>query len=170
MRRPLARWGLLVLVALPLLSACNRQPPVCPDVLVVGDARQVTKYRAGPGRDITDVSFEAVIGAGGLECSVRRDEIVVDLRVEIGLQRGPAAPPGAGEVEYFVAIADSGRQILARQRFTTRVEFQANVNRSGVFEELRQRIPIKAGQTGDDFTIFVGLQLSEEEIERNRRR
>jgi len=163
------RAGALALLALPVLAACNRTPPVCPDVLVVGDARQVTKYRAGQGRDITDVAYEAVIGAGGLECSVRSSEIVVDLRVELGAQRGPAAT-GPGEFEYFVAIADSNRNILARQRFTARIEFPPNQSRSGVFEELRQRIPIKAGQRGDEFTIFVGFQLSEEEIERNRRR
>lgn len=159
-----------ILAALAILSACNRAPPICPDVLVVGDARQVTKYRAGAGRDITDVAYEAVIGAGGLECAVRRNEIVVDLRIEIGAQRGPAAPAAAGEFEYFVAIADSTRNILVRQRFTARVDFPPGLSRSGVFEELRQRIPIKAGQRGDEFTIFVGFQLSEEEIERNRRR
>jgi len=171
MRLSHLRWGALLLVALPLLlSACNRPPPICPGILVVGDARQVTKYREGPGRDITDVAFEGVIGAGGLECAVQRSEIVVDLRVEIGAQRGPAAGGRAGEFEYFVAIADADRNILARERFTTRVEFPPNVSRTGIFEELRQRIPIQAGQTGDDFTIYVGFQLSEEEIERNRRR
>jgi hypothetical protein len=174
MGRSVPRFGILALIlalaALPLLSACNSAPPICPSVLVVGDARQVTKYRSGPGRDITDVAYEAVIGAGGLECTVRRNEIVVDLRVEIGAQRGPAAPGAAGDFGYFVAIADADRNILARQEFTARVEFPPSISRSGVFEELRQRIPIKAGERGDDFTVFVGFTLTEEEIERNRRR
>jgi len=71
-------------------------------------------------------------------------------------------------VSYFIAIADRNENILARETFESEVEFEGNRNRIAYVEELKQKIPLKAGKLGDDFKIFIGFQLNDEQLKYNR--
>lgn len=166
----LARGMAFLLV--PALAACgaNRPPPPCPVAATVADAATLTTYRPGEGRDLTDVTFEAAIAGAVTGCVFKEDKLQVDLRVEILAQRGPADRDRVGEFQYFVAIATSERTILAKEFFTVRVDFPDNRRRAGVFEEIGEVIFLKPGQTGSDYSIFVGFQLSPEQLEENRQR
>jgi len=158
-----------------VLAACGifdeeGRPPPCPIAAVVGDARTLALYAPGPGRDLTDVRFEAAIGATVVACEFDENELTAELRVEIIAQRGPADRDRRGNFEYFVAIADRDRNILAKERFTMAIEFPGNRTRVGVFEELEQTIYLKPGESGDDYDIYVGFQLSEDQLRENRAR
>ncbi|MDP6804266.1 MAG: hypothetical protein QF902_02900 [Rhodospirillales bacterium] len=41
----------------------DEAPPPCPRIAVVPDASTITKFRAGPGRDIIDILYEGNIAA-----------------------------------------------------------------------------------------------------------
>ena len=71
-------------------------------------------------------------------------------------------------MSYFVAIADADENILAREVFETSVLFEGNRNRIALGEELTQKIPLKGGELGDAFNIFVGFQLSDQDLKYNR--
>ncbi|MHA1113095.1 MAG: hypothetical protein ACTSRY_01120 [Alphaproteobacteria bacterium] len=144
--------------------------PLCPVAAVVGDARTVAQYAPGQGRDLTDVTFEAAIGAAVLACEFDKNELTVELRVEVIAQRGPADRSRRGDFEYFVAIADGQHNILAKERFTLSVAFPGNRTRVGVFEKLEQVIYLKQGEAGDSYDIYVGFQLDEGQLRENRAR
>lgn len=174
MRRPAA--GAALLMAALALGACGgsgRQDagaPPCPRVAVLADASRLVIYRDGPGRDLTDVIFEADLGRITGECiySRRKDNVKVDMKLLVTARRGPADRSRTGTFDYFVAIVDTQGQVLARREFRSQVVFQPEQTQIASQEELEQSIPLKRDQPGSDFDVFVGFKLTPEQVERNR--
>ena len=171
--RAKAGWAAL---ALFILAACQQGAtapvPPCPDIVIVQDASELTQFLSGPGRDLTDVTLEARISdfRGFCETDVEDDRtgtVDVELQLLLVATRGPAATTRDATFRYFVAIADKKENILAREEFESSVSFEGNRNRIGFSEELAQNIPLKAGQLGDAFSIFVGFVLSDEDLKYN---
>jgi hypothetical protein len=159
---------LLLVAALTPLAACNRTPPACPRASIIGEGSTVTKFRDGTGRDLTDIVAQGEIVDVAVECDYDRRGVEVALQVAIAAQRGPADRSRVAEFDYFVAVADAQRTILAKEVFRLRFEFPATQARIGTIEEIEPRIPLKSRAEGVDYQIIVGFQLTPEEIEWNR--
>ncbi len=155
-------------------------PPPCPHVAVFSDANTITRFHQGTGRDIIDVNFEGEITDiyGSCEHDIDDDTLggtlTVEISLNIDLARGPANKDRRAAFDYFVAVADASKNILNKKIFGVDVEFPGNFTRLGWTDYPDQPvlldIPLKAGKTGKDFNIFVGFQLTREELEYNRRR
>lgn len=166
------------LIALLVLVACQRGPekqaPACPVIAIVQDAAELTLFAPGTGRDLTDVTLEAKVAEFGGFCDTDIDEDegtgVVDIDLEVLFQatRGPASTSRIVNISYFVAIADRDENVLARKSFDTELEFEGNRNRIAYVEELNQKIPLTVGKFGDDFKVFIGFQLNDEQLKYNR--
>lgn len=168
--------GLTVAAA---LGACAQQDeesgPLCPNIIIVKDTSEYTAFKPGPGRDLTDVVMEARLDrfSGFCETDLDRDrsgEVTLDLRLIFQATRGPASTSRAARFPFFVAIADREGNILAKEIFESEFEFEGNRTRIGVFEDLTPEIPLAPGQTGEDFDIFVGFQLTGEQLDYTRSR
>ncbi len=168
-RRSPRRWA-LALVLPVLLAACagDAPPPPCPQALRVPDAAQLVRFQ-GPGRDLTDVHFEAALTRVRLTCDY--DDGVMEglLEVTFEAMRGPADRKRRAPFSYFVAIATADKTVVAREVFELSVPFEGNRTRVMVSEELTPRIPLKAGQSALDYRIYVGFALTPEELRYNRR-
>lgn len=160
---------LLALGGLALLAGCASEPETrpCPRAVVLNDAARQVKF-AGQGRDLTDVLFEASISAGPLTCEYDENVLDVDLQVEVVASRGPANSDRLANVTYFVAVARTDRTVLARESFGVAIPFPGNRTRVSGLEQIGQVITLPAGQDGGDYLIYVGLELSREELEYNR--
>jgi hypothetical protein len=171
-----ARSPIFLVLTVIMLPACDGGPrvaPPCPNIIVVQDTAEVTKFRHGPGRDLTDVVIDAKLERFSGFCETGYDddvaeEVTVELKLFFTVTRGPANTDRRGRVDYFIAIADADERILAKQVFSTTVTFEGNRNRVVTFEELEQEIPLSVGQLGDDFSVFVGFQLNADELVYNR--
>lgn len=159
------------------LAACSAEEtataPACPTVIIVKDTADLTTFRPGPGRDLTDVVIDARLARfdGSCETDLENDrsgQVNVDLQLIFELIRGPANKTREGEFSYYVAIAARDGTILAKKVFNTGFEFEGNRNRIGGIEELTQEIPLRPGQLGEDFDIFVGFQLNPDQLDYNR--
>lgn len=155
------------------LAACSSKPPnlpPCPRVAILGDAQKGIQYREGPGRDLTDVTFETELIDYNGQCEYEKDQAAVIVRfvLLIGATRGPAATQPVAQVPYFVAIVDRQQNVLARERFVARVPFQEGRRRVVTGDEIEQRIPL-AGRRTSEIEILVGLELDREQLEKNRR-
>ncbi|WP_341703360.1 hypothetical protein [Ferrovibrio sp.] len=163
----------IVLLAGLGLAACSskRVPlPACPRVGILGDAQKATQYRPGPGRDLTDVTFQTELLDYNGDCRYEEKVTVVVVRfmLQVAAARGPAAAADEAQVPYFVAIVDKERNILSRERFVARVPFREGRRRVVIGEELEQTIPL-AGRRTSDIEILVGLELDHDQLEKNRR-
>ncbi len=141
----------------------------CPTAAAVGDASIQSKFRPGTGRDLTDVQYQVRLANVGSEC--RYDSKGVDVRMRVGfaLELGPANPDRKAAYDFFVAITDPSNEIVAKRIFTTPLAFPANVGYVEHLEELTQRIPLPKGGSAADYKIIVGLQLTQDELEYNRK-
>jgi hypothetical protein len=176
----LARRGIVLLGLLAgaagLLAGCGLfedEPPPCPRVAILDQAKMLTLYQEGAGRDLTDVTFEAGLADVSNVCEYDFDEdegnqVTVQFILLVIATRGPAATTETVEVPYFVAIADPMRRVLAKRVFTAVLDFPDNNVRAQKVEEIEQIIPIAPQFAGPDYLVFVGLQFTREQLEELR--
>jgi len=170
--RPRVPWTPLIALVVSGCSLFGTAPqPPCPRVAMVDEARTVTLYREGPGRDLTDVRYEGAITGLSPVCEYDLEEgvVTVDLDVRLAFSRGPAADKNVGEFPYFVAIADPKDRVIAKRVFTVAPEFPTGIMRIGVVEQLTQEIRYKPAADASAFRIFVGFQLTRAQLEEKRR-
>ena len=168
------RWnpGPLAMLALLLaLAGCGfgdkAPPPPCPAAVPVNEARHLTRF-AGQGRDLTDVLFEANVHDVVLVCEYDDGVVEADLRIRIVAVDGPANQGREIKLAYFVAIATRDRKIVAREEFELEVPFEGNRKRVVAVDEVSPRIPLRPGQSGADYVIYVGLALTPAELKYNQ--
>jgi len=169
-RRPFRRHGLALAVLGPIvLAACagnEAPPPPCPAVSGVIGAQHLVRFGQS-GQDLTDVLFEAEVKDVAMRCVYDDNVIEAEMRVSIEAARGPADIGRQASFNYFVAIATRDRKVLAREEFRLEIPFPGNRTRVALVEEISHRIPLKAGQDGEDFIIYVGLALTSKELQYN---
>ncbi len=166
----------IALAALPLLALAGcggddaQFAPPCPGAAIVRDGADVTRYR-GPGQDLTDLALSGrITGLQGKCTRADRGAMLATVTVGLELTRGPAAPGRTAELAYFVAVS-RGDQILDKRVFPLRAEFPPNTDRLRlVGDDVELRLPTPPGTDASVYSIQVGLQLTPEELERNRRR
>jgi hypothetical protein len=160
-----------------VLSGCSvfersGPPPPCPPVLLLKDAQSQTSYKPGAGRDITDVlhRVQLVDFKGFCEYDKKRTKIDITLSLIFNVERGPANQDRKARFDYFAAIpkfhpAPEGKKVLS---LTT--EFKGNQTRLRVIDEIKMQIPLTAPVKLKDYAIYLGLQLSRDDLEQNRLR
>jgi hypothetical protein len=159
---------------LPLvLASCSlfgkKEPPPCPPIYILSDAGKLTKFRPGPGRDLTDVEYEAEITGFTGGCTYDDKGAVVDLQVTFSLKRGPADTDRKAEFSYFVAIPYYYPAPGAKAEFATTVAFPEGANYvKYTDEEVVMRVPVKDKDVISKYEVYLGFQETQEELDRNR--
>jgi hypothetical protein len=178
--RPAGLLGLGLTLAL-ILGGCGlfekeQAAPVCPAVSILADASSVTKFRAGPGRDLIDEISRGEITAVVTGCSYEVDSktggrsVVMDLALVIAAERGPANRDRRARFDYFVSVMDPARTVLNKKTFTIQPGLPGNLTRVKIKDApVSLRIPVPQGRQGTDFRIYVGFQLSRQELEYNQK-
>ena len=169
-----------VFCTLMLLTACsmmtNSTPTMeCPPVSILGDASKVTRFVDGPGRDLIDIDFTGEVTHLSGKCFYEIDGdtgsgvVRVNVKPEFRIERGAANKTRQADFEYFVSIVDDQGGILDKQVFPYSAKYWKNRTSVKDFDKpVELAIPLSGGQSGQDFTIYVGFQLSREEVEFNR--
>lgn len=159
---------------LPLaLASCSvfekKVIPPCPPIYILGDAGKLTKFRPGPGRDLTDVEFEAEITGYQGGCKYDEKGALVDLQVSFTVKRGPGNSAKQAEFSYFAAIPYFYPSAEAKADFPVTVTFPEGTNYARYTdEEVVLRIPVKDKEVIDKYEVYLGFQTTQEELERNR--
>ena len=157
------------------LSACTllqkQDAPACPNVLIPEDSAQLVVFKQGSGRDLTDIlvqaEFEGFLGS----CTYDTDNQAVEVRLSpfVLVSRGPASDGSAFGLEYFVALAAPDGEILNKQVFDARFTLPDGLMRGRVRDEeieLTARLPDLF--QGPDYTVYMGFQLTREQLDYNR--
>lgn len=146
----------------------------CPFVGAVRELGYVTKFQ-GESQDLSDTLYEAKIDEvrPAKNCIYEDDDgkraIVYDIQVKFLAQRGPKEREGVARFNYFVGIGGPGGEIIAREVFDSEIAFEDNATQAITIEEIQPRIPLKQGENGDFYRIYVGFMLNEQELAYNRR-
>ena len=169
--RAVTRLRSLSFIFLPLfLAACATDegpPPACPAVIILKDADRLVKFE-GVGRDLTDVRFEVDVDETQLVCEYDDEEIESAVGIRFIAARGPADQARTASFSYFVAVVNRNQEILAREEFDLAIPFEGNRTRVVALEEVFPNIPLRPGRNGEDYAVYIGLQLTPEELQYNR--
>ncbi len=162
-----------------LLGGCTLFPKdeyrSCPAITKLHDTSDVVQYVAGKGRDLIDMRFSAELGDIAWKCQYDDEddgsgELEMELKILIKARKGPAAKGQVAKFPFFVAITDANRNILNKKVFTAEIEFEEGRRRAAVIEEVDQVIFYTSSETGADYDIIVGFQLTPQELKYNRER
>lgn len=144
-------------------------PPACPRVVAPPDASRLTRFN-GSGRDLTDVLFEAEIDRTLGTCTYGSDGVDIEIKVKIVASRGPADQSRKSDFSYFVSVAKSDGTIVGPpQHFDSSIPFPGNQTKSFIVEELESEIRLAQSADGPSYIVFVGFQLTQEELAFNRK-
>ena len=164
--------GVVAGVAAMAVAACSSsstQNAACPRVAVLGDLSELVRFRPGAGRDLTDVELQAKFDNFAFGCRYDKDAVVVEIDVQIEATRGPALPANRTSFEYFAAITNPAGDIVAKEPFAADLEFKGNTTKVMVADELAPRIPLIDRTSGANWSILLGLQLTDEQRDWIRR-
>lgn len=165
------------------LSACDSmkiwradKPEPCPRVTVLGNASDLTKFKEGPGRDLIDIVFQAEINnvlslcTYDVDYDTRIGTIHTQLAAIIAGKRGPADTAHSADVSYFIAVVDANKKVIQKNIFNLKLAFPGNLSQNKVKDEVVDlTIAATNDLDGSDYEIYVGLQLTREEIAYNQR-
>lgn len=160
---PLA--GLLALAA----CASNAPPPLCPPAGAVAGVERMTTFRPGGGEDLTEKVFEASIDGVDAVCEYDDDGLEMAMNVRLIAERGPADTSRQAAFQYFVAVEDGPGNITAKEIYDVVLPFEGNVRRVGTLEEVDVTVPAPQSRSFAGIRVLVGLQISREQVEYNRR-
>ena len=142
----------------------------CPAVFILDDARELTRFKPGPGRDITDILFQAEIVNFVGDCDYDEGRAEIELSVQIRVERGPANKGREVAFEYFVAMPQFQSEAEGKRVFSVAGTFEGNLTRMQYQDDLEMTIPVKAPTDGAAVEIILGFQLTPDELKFNRSR
>ncbi|MCB2108672.1 MAG: hypothetical protein KDE14_13275 [Rhodobacteraceae bacterium] len=153
------------------LSGCQQKIlPPCPAVRVDSSTANLVKFRDGDGRTPGDVAYEIqMIGYGG-ECDFRDDGVNVSMDLDFIVSGGPATSGGRAEAYYFVAIPQYYPQPTGKKVFRLRTDVPRQPGGRETFSEsgIDIFIPLKPNEPAAAYDIYVGFQLTGDQLEFNR--
>lgn len=166
----------IVLVALVGLNGCENQNKIapyipCPRVSLLKEAVEFTQFRAGGGRDVTDVAYRGRIMDIEFECkqNEERTEITARAVVTAEFDLGPAADIKNPNFPVFLALTDSGGPIIDKTIFDMKVAFRGSGRKAVATRTIKGiRIPAKGSIPVEAHEIFFGFQISPAQVAYNR--
>ncbi|MDR3326101.1 MAG: hypothetical protein LBS66_02165 [Rhodospirillaceae bacterium] len=144
---------------------------MCPLVSALSDSVTLTKFRPGPGRDLTDVKFKAEITDyhGSCEYNAETKQVQLALKVGITADRHVGLDGRYADVNYYIAIPAFYPKLQAKQIIPVKLEFPEKTNRLHyVDDEINISIPQVDLKDMPAYEVFVGLQLTPDELSFNR--
>ncbi|MDH5749354.1 MAG: hypothetical protein OEY85_08585 [Rhodospirillales bacterium] len=169
-------FGLLFILSGCSLFEKEQAQPICPTVSILSDASTVTKFQDGLGRNLIDEISRGEIKTIESSCSYESEgktgnqNVIMSLALVIVAERGPANRDRLARFDYFVSVMDPERAILNKETFALQPEFSGNQTRVQFKDEpVALKIPVPQGRRGTDFRVYVGFQLSRQELEYNQR-
>jgi hypothetical protein len=173
--RPLGA-ALAAASALLLVAGCSlgksEEPSLCPAVSILSDAAKMTRFRPGNGRDITDVQLQAELTSyhGSCQYDAKAKQMNVVLRIGVDAQLGPGATSRNTDLAYFVALPAFYPKPQAKQIMSVPLAFPKNTDHVRYTdEEVRISFPVADLKELGKYSVILGLQLTPEEVEYNRR-
>ena len=157
------------------LSACGNgvaQGP-CPTTGVLTDATKIVQFTPGSAEDISNVLVAGEIVNTSSGCIYRKSGLTAGVGIAIQMQTGQAgarARQVTYKLPYFVALTDANDRVLEKTFYeaTLRLRDDTVAQKLETVDDIR--ISLDEGQTGADFRVIVGFQLTPQQLAYNRRK
>ena len=140
----------------------------CPVAFIAPGLEAYRVFRPGGGTSVADIQFGVRLMTVKSTCKAEKDGIAVDTAITfIAARNEPELRQG--DFTYFVAVADGKQNIVTKKNFTLRVEFEPKQKEIRLADTIVEHLPLRQRSSGGVYGIVVGLQLSQEELDFNRK-
>ena len=172
MKGHVSKQTVLVVTAVALALAANAaaktktqaraKPQACPSVSILADATRLTQMQAG------HIDLKAEIREPELTCAVADGKAKSKLSFWVKSAISPNSDVTPRNVPYFVAIISEGR-VIGKEVFDLAIPFTDGTRKLSVKEKVAHiDIPVAPGKTAEDYSVTIGFQLTEEQVNYNR--
>ena len=139
----------------------------CPTPLIAPDLDAAAQLRSG-GSGPDDIRFGVKLASVKTNCRTEKIGLTADTRIAFVAARSDPTLTH-GDFSYFVAVADAQRNILNKKEYSIGVDFAPRQNRIQVSDQIAVGLPVRDLSAGGKYLIIVGLQLSPEQLDFNRK-
>jgi hypothetical protein len=166
--------SIVLILALPLLGACQteRMLAKCPSTGVLAETSAVTVFTPGQKMVPANVVYQAEVRRSTISCSIDKDEHVAEASLEISFRGLRKNGGGAAQytVPFFVAINDSDGTLVLKKTYSTNLVFEPGQTQVD-FTQPIDDIPIRMARSKQafDYHLIVGLSLTKQQLEYNRK-
>ena len=155
-----------------MLAGCSTESDnLCPGAAALVEASTLTGFPKGAPPDPARALYRVMVGNVTTDCSIDKYARTADSSVDIHFvaTRAPTGVAVQYRVPYFVA-ARQGSTIIAKKVFWATFGF-APGQASTTFDESVGSTVIKIAKSKQpyDYQILVGLQLTKEQLQYNRK-
>lgn len=168
--------SLLPLGALALVAGCSwfgggdeKDKVTCPGALIAPGLDAYTVFRPGGGNSAADIQFGVKLVSVKATCKPEKGGLLVDTVLTFRAARN-GEEVNQGDFSYFVAVADAQQNILSKQTFTLRVQFDRRQKDLRLVDDIIERLPLRNLANGNNYGVVVGMQLSQEQLDLTRQR
>jgi hypothetical protein len=149
----------------------------CPDYLVPAEAASLLKFQSNSSYDLVDVKYKVKIQKVQLECisNIDRETNSGSMEIDVGLilstELGPANPDRKIQFEYFISIVSPDQEILDQKIIPLKTIFPGNKSSIDYSSKpVYVTLQIKDDKPVSYYRIFVGLKLTRDELNYNRKK
>ncbi len=147
----------------------------CPAIVLVPDAAFLTRF-AGTSEELNDILFEAEAGivqptvcyyiedSDGAPTTIRSE-----IKLKFAASRGPKNQDGLAKFNYWVRVTGPNQARLSTQTLDVEIPFTAAKVQNVVGDEIEILTPLKSGENGDFYQIWIGIELTPAELAYNRK-
>ena len=167
--------GFLALSLALLASGCSLfggggegKAMVCPATFAAPDADKFATFRPGGAGTIADVRYGVKVQSVTSKCERADKGILVKTHVEFVLV-APDITVRTGQFSYFASVVDARQNILTKDTYTLPFEFDPHARQMTIEDDLIEQLPLRDVTTGGNYAIVIGLQLTQEQLDFNRR-
>ncbi len=159
--------GLLVLAA---CAQFEQEIALCPNAAILEAPGELVRFadgtRAGPENVLFRTKMNQVSGV----CDFDENTIDMELSVAMEANRGAANTDGKAQFTFFIAVIDRDRKILMREDFPLIAVFERDDDDVKFSENLTLEIPRQEGFAPTDYSVYLGFEMTPDELAYNRRR
>jgi len=157
------------------LSACggnNGAQGPCPVTGVLSDATKIVRFAHGATEEISNVLVAGEIVNTSSGCRYRDSGLTAGVGIAIQMQAGQAgarARQVTYKLPYFVALTDANDRVLEKTQYETTLRLRDDTVAQTLETIDDIKIPLQEGQTGADYRVIVGFQLTGRQLAYNRK-
>jgi len=115
----------------------------------------------------TESPFSAALSNVIVKCSEEASQEEVTLYVRMLVKRAaPSSENQTYKIPYFVVLS-KGETLILKEKLEAEVIFEKTQKRIRPTISSKIKIPLQKGESFDDYTLYVGLQITEEQLNQN---
>lgn len=137
-------------------------PPVCSSAMIVGELSE-GQFEDTP----TETPFSAALTNVVVKCAETSSQGEVALYTRILVKRPKTSSDAQTyKIPYFVVLS-KGDTLILKEKLEADVTFSKNQRRISPLVSSLLKFPIAKNANLEDYTLYVGLQITEDQLEKN---